>query len=153
MKKIFILLLSISFISLTVEAQDADKITGYWLTQDKDSQVKIFKAKNGKYYGNIKWLDEPYEEDGSEKLDDNNQDESLRSRPIMNLQLLKGFEYDEDGEEWEDGTIYDPTNGKNYKCYIWFEDGDYNTLHVKGFIGFSLIGREVIWTREEKQRE
>lgn len=153
MKKIFILLLAIFFISLTVDAQDADKITGYWLTQDKDSQVKIFQAKNDKYYGNIKWLDEPYEEDGSEKLDDNNEDESLRSRPIMNLQLLKGFEYDEDGEEWEDGTIYDPTNGKTYKCIIWFEDGDYNTLHVKGFIGFSLIGREVIWTREEKQRE
>jgi len=26
-------------------------------------------------------------------------------------------------------------------------------LHVKGFIGFSLIGSRVDWTREEKLRE
>ncbi|MBU8893248.1 MAG: DUF2147 domain-containing protein, partial [Bacteroidales bacterium] len=49
--------------------------------------------------------------------------------------------------------IYDPKEGKTYKCFMWFEDGDDKILHVKGFIGFSLLGREVEWTREEKLRE
>jgi len=152
-KFFFIFFLSGLFLSSSLFAQDADNVLGYWLTQDGDSQVKIFKAKNGKYYGNIKWLDEPNEEDGTPKLDDNNEDEELRTRPIMDLQLLKGFDYDEDDKEWVDGTIYDPKNGKTYKCFMWFEEGDDVTLHVKGFIGFSLLGREVEWKREEKLRE
>ena len=82
-----------------------------------------------------------------------NVDEKLRKRPILGLRLLNGFNYDEDDNEWVDGTIYDPKNGKTYKCYMWFEDGDTKTLHVKGYIGFSLLGREVKWTREGKQRE
>jgi len=141
------------FIAPNLVAQEADKIEGYWLTQDGDSQVKIFKAKNGKYYGDIRWLEEPNEDDGTPKLDKNNQNEELKDRPILGLQILKSFEYDQDDKEWVDGTIYDPKNGKTYSCYMWFEDNDYKTLHVKGFIGVSLLGREVEWTREEDLRE
>ncbi len=154
MKKSFTLLLTFLLGSvILVQAQSADRVLGYWLTQDGDSQVKIFKAKNGKYYGNIKWLEEPYEEDGSEKLDDENPDRDLQSRSILDLQILKAFEYDGDDEEWVDGTIYDPKSGKTYSCYMWFEDGNEEVLHVKGFIGFSLLGKEVKWTREEKLRK
>lgn len=141
------------FFSPQLQAQDADNIKGYWLTQDGDSQVKIFKATNGKYYGEIVWLETPNEDDGTPKLDKNNENEKLRKEPVMGLRLLKGFKYDEDDEEWVDGTIYDPKNGKTYSCYMWFNEGDDITLHVKGFIGFSLLGREVEWKREEKLRE
>ncbi|MFC2104178.1 DUF2147 domain-containing protein [Bacteroidota bacterium] len=153
LKLFFISLLIGLFFTPNLIAQDADKILGYWLTQDGDSQVKIFKAKNDRYYGDIKWLDEPNEEDGTPKLDDENENEKLRDRPVLGLQLLKSFEYDEKDKEWVDGTIYDPKNGKTYKCFIWFEEGDDITLHVKGYIGFSLLGREVEWKREEKLRE
>lgn len=152
MKLFLISLIAGLFITPNLIAQDADKILGYWLTQDGDSQVKIFRAKNGKYYGNIKWLDEPNEEDGSPKLDDHNDDPKLQKRTILGLQILKAFKYDEKDQEWINGTIYDPKNGKTYKCYMWFEDGDDKTLHVKGFIGISVIGREVEWIREEKLR-
>jgi len=152
-KLFFISLLAGLFIAPNIIAQDADRIEGYWLTQDGDSQVKIFKATNGKYYGDIRWLEEPNEDDGTPKLDKNNQNEELKDRPVLGLQILKSFEYDEDDKEWVDGTIYDPKNGKTYSCYMWFEDNDYNTLHVKGFIGVSILGREVEWTREEDLRE
>ena len=152
-KLFFTALLLAIFLSPDLFAQDADNILGYWLTQEGDSQVKIFKAKNGKYYGDIKWLDEPNEEDGTPKIDDENSNPELQKRPILGLQLLKSFNYDEKDQEWVDGTIYDPKNGKTYKCFMWFEEGDDITLHVKGFIGFSLFGREVEWKREEKLRE
>jgi uncharacterized protein (DUF2147 family) len=148
-----IALLATFFITQDIIAQDADKILGYWLTQDGDSQVKIFKAKNGKYYGDIRWLEEPNEDDGTTKLDKENPNPQNQKRPILGLQILKGFTYNAKDEEWVDGTIYDPKNGKTYKCFMWFDDNDYNTLHVKGFIGFSLLGREVEWTREEKLRD
>jgi uncharacterized protein (DUF2147 family) len=152
-KILIISLFIVSFFTVNGFSQNADKVLGYWLTQDGDSQVKLFKAKDGKYYGNIKWLKTPTREDGSIKLDDKNPDEELSKKQILGLQILKGFSFDEDDNEWVDGTIYDPKSGKTYKCFMWFDKGDNVTLHVKGFIGFSLIGSKVDWTREEKLRE
>ncbi|HAN18853.1 MAG: hypothetical protein A2X13_07865 [Bacteroidetes bacterium GWC2_33_15] len=152
-KLLSLLLLVTFFISPDLFAQDADKFLGYWLTQDGDSQVKIFKAKDGKYYGDIKWLKTPNEPDGTAKLDKNNSDEKLKKRPVLGLQILKSFEYNAKDKEWVNGTIYDPKNGKTYKCFIRFKEGDEKTLLVKGFIGFSLLGREVVWQKEEKLRE
>ena len=150
MKKIVCVILCL--FSISVFAKDANKIVGYWLTQDGDSQVKIFKATNGKYYGKIVWLDEPYEEDGTAKVDDENPDEKLQRRHIMNLMLLNRFKYDEKNGNWSGGTIYDPKTGNTYKCNIWFEDDD-TILPVKGYIGISLIGRKVEWTREKELRK
>ena len=123
-----------------------DKVLGVWLTQDKDSKVEITKDQYGKYYGKIVWLKNPTE-NGIAKLDDENPDEKLRTRPIMGLTLLSGFEYDEGDEEWNSGTIYDPKSGNTYKCYMWFGT-DNNVLNVKGYVGVSIIGRKVAWTRE-----
>jgi uncharacterized protein (DUF2147 family) len=152
-KFLFITLLLVAFFTPDLFAQEADDILGYWLTQDGDSQVKIFKAKDGRYYGNIKWLKTPLREDGSIKLDDENPNEKLSKKQILGIQLLKSFEFDAKKNEWINGTIYDPKSGKTYKCFMWFDEGNDITLHVKGFIGFSLIGSRVDWTREEKLRE
>ena len=91
------------------------------------------------------WLKEP-NRNGKPKLDEKNTDAKLKTRTIAGLQLLTGFNFDKSNNEWSDGTIYDPKSGKTYKCLLWFEK-DLNTLHVKGFIGFSLMGKEVLWTR------
>ena len=64
----------------------------------------------------------------------------------MGLTLLEGFKYDEDDNEWNSGTIYDPKSGNTYKCYMWL-DKNQNVLNVKGYIGVSIIGRKVSWTR------
>jgi uncharacterized protein (DUF2147 family) len=56
---------------------------------------------------------------------------------------LKGFEFT--GKSWEDGTIYDPNNGKTYSCTIKIKKA--NELEIRGFIGISLLGRTTVWTR------
>ncbi|MCB2207384.1 MAG: DUF2147 domain-containing protein [Bacteroidetes bacterium] len=136
---------------VTIQAQEvkADDILGVWLNEDKDAHVDIY-MEGDKFYGKVVWLDEPIDEEtGEPKLDDENEDESLRSRPIMGLLLLRDFVFDGD-DEWEDGRIYDPKNGKDYKCYMEFPDeDDKNTLKVRGYIGFSMIGRTTYWTRVE----
>jgi uncharacterized protein (DUF2147 family) len=141
---ILALLLSVNIFA---QSDEADKIRGYWLTQDNDAKIKIYRAKNGKYYGKITWLEEPNNPDGTPNVDDQNPDPKLRDQPVLGLLLLKSFTYNAKDKEWENGTIYDPENGNTYKCYMWFEDGNPDKLAVKGFIGFSLIGREVSWTR------
>ncbi|MEZ4721417.1 MAG: DUF2147 domain-containing protein [Flavobacteriales bacterium] len=123
-------------------AQKADDILGVWYNQEKTAKVEIFK-KSDKYFGKIVWLDEPLR-DGKPKLDINNEEESLRSRPVMGLQILNDFEWDDD--EWDDGTIYDPKNGETYSCYITKEG---NKLNVRGYIGISIIGRTATWTKAE----
>jgi uncharacterized protein (DUF2147 family) len=132
-------------------SQNADDILGYWLSENKDAQIEI--VKNGdKYFGKIIWLEEPYEEDGSEKRDDENPDEKLRDRKIMGLPLLNDFVFDKDDSEWDDGTIYDPESGSTYNAYMWFKDGDKDKLNLRGYIGLSIIGRTSVWTRESGKR-
>ena len=43
--------------------------------------------------------------------------------------------------------IMDPQIGKNYKCYITLEEE--NKLKLRGYIGFSVIGRTEYWHRVE----
>ena len=128
-----------------MNAQQENLIVGNWLTQDGDSKISIKKATNDKFSGEIVWLKEP-NRDGKPKTDHKNPDIKLRSRSTLGLTLLSGFVYDREDQEWVDGTIYNPKDGKTYKCLMWFEK-EPNKLHVKGYIGFSLLGKEVIWTK------
>ena len=93
--------------------------------------------------GKIVWLKEPLR-NGKPKLDDNNPEEKLRSRPIQGMVFMKDFNYDENNK-WDDGTIYDPKSGKTYSCYMKVLSKD--KMEVKGYIGISLIGRTQTWTR------
>jgi uncharacterized protein (DUF2147 family) len=142
-------------------AAQADDIVGVWATDPEgeggQAHIEIFKEK-GTYHGRIVWLEEPvYLPDndegmppGNAKVDNNNPDEDLRDRPIIGLQIMQGFSWAGDGE-WKGGTIYDPDNGKTYKCKMRLDDDD--VLHVRGFIGFSLLGRTSEWTRVEPAHE
>lgn len=122
-----------------------DPIEGIWLNEEKIAKVKIYRAKNDKFYGKIVWLKEPLR-DGKPKTDIENPDASKRNEPIDGLLILKGFEK-EDDNEYEDGTIYDPKNGKTYSCVMTL-DGD--VLDVRGYVGFSWIGRTTTWTRSSE---
>lgn len=141
----FLLIIGVMMLSATsLLAQNAaDKILGKWLNEDEDGKVEIYK-KGDQFFGKIVWLKTPNNEDGTPKLDKENPDEKLKSRPIQGLEILKDFVYD-DGE-WEDGEIYDPKSGSTYSCYMEFEDGK---LKIKGYIGVKWVGRTTYWTRTE----
>ena len=47
------LLLSVLLIATIAGFSQERKVLGYWLTEKGTSQIKIFKATNGKYYGKI----------------------------------------------------------------------------------------------------
>jgi len=152
MKKRFFLisvacLLLLPLMNTMAQEVKQDDILGIWLNEDKDAHIDIYKEE-GKFYGKIIWLKDPIDEEtGKPKLDDENEDESLRNRPVMGLMLLRDFVFDGD-DEWEDGRIYDPKNGKDYSCYMVFPDeNDKNNLKVRGYIGISLLGRTTYWTR------
>jgi uncharacterized protein (DUF2147 family) len=125
-------------------ADEADGILGEWYTKDSKALVKIVKNDNV-YSGKIIWLKEPKNDDGSDKMDTNNPDETKHNDPIIGLNLVNGFVY-KGKNKWGGGTIYDPDNGKTYSCKMRLNED--NTLKVRGFIGVSLIGRTQVWTRK-----
>ncbi|MBO9698613.1 MAG: DUF2147 domain-containing protein [Sporocytophaga sp.] len=147
MKKIIALyilvLLSVFFSSDSFAQYSGDEIIGIWETPGNDNgRIEIFKSGN-KYYGKIIWLKRKGE-NGQVLTDKNNPDKSLQNRPIVGLEILKGFVFNKE-DMWEDGEIYDPKSGNTYSCQISLQDK--NIMKVRGYIGFSLIGRTEYWNR------
>jgi uncharacterized protein (DUF2147 family) len=141
MKKVFILLgflLTVAF----AKATGPDDILGIWLTAKGKGEMQVYKEGN-KYFGKIIWLAEPNDANGVPKKDKKNPDPKLQDKPLVGAVVLRNFVYD-DGE-WNGGRIYDPQNGKDYKCYLKLKDA--KTLNVRGYIGISLLGRTEVWTK------
>ena len=66
-----------------------------------------------------------------------------KNQLILGMILMRDFH--SDGDDWVDGTVVDPENGKEYKGKIWAVGKD--NLHMRGFIGISLLGRTESWVR------
>ena len=129
---------------MLVNSYQTNQIEGVWITQDdetgkKKSEVLLYKNE-GKLYGKI--LNLLLEEDKG-KLCVNCKGEN-KNLAIEGMVILEGLELN--GKTWEEGTILDPKSGKTYSCYITFEND--NTLKVRGYIGFSLLGRTQKWIRK-----
>lgn len=141
MRYISIVLL-ISFFSFSGMAQNKDAILGKWTNSSGEATIDIIK-KGDKYYGKIVKLKEPADKNGKPKTDAKNPNAELKNKPILGLEILKGFVYD-DGR-WTNGTIYDPKSGKTYSCNMTLKEN--GQLSMRGYVGISLIGRSEVWKR------
>lgn len=116
------------------------QIEGKWKTIDDEtgkakSIVEIIKKADGKYYGKVvQLLIKPANSNCVGCKDDR------KNKPILGMEVIRGLQKI-DGN-FEGGTITDPKTGKTYKCLIK-KDGD--KLDVRGYVGFSLIGRSQTW--------
>ena len=137
--------------TLVLNAQNAgDVIKGVWMNGEETAMIRIFKATNGSYAGRIVWLKEPIDlETKKPKLDKKNPDSEKINLPVLTLINLKGFSYNENDKVWENGTVYDPKNGKEYSCKMELKSE--NVLEVRGFIGLSMFGRTDTWVRQIKK--
>lgn len=140
MKKTLVTFALIICAVLTASAQD---VVGKWKTIDDEtgeakSIVEIYK-QDGKVYGKVVEIIDPAKRDATCK----DCPDDAKGKPILGLVILKGLE--KDGNEYSGGTILDPNNGKVYKCLIALEDA--NKLKVRGYVGFSLLGRSQYWER------
>lgn len=142
-KRLFLLFALVLGFSTLASAQSQNPL-GIWTNAEKKATFEIYKCGD-KLCGKIVSLTVPNDPaTGKPKTDSQNPEPKLRSRPRLGLVFMQGFKYDSDNK-WDDGKIYDPESGKTYSCYIKMENA--NTMEVKGYIGFSLIGRSQTWTR------
>ncbi len=136
--------LALSFLFLVPSFEtDPDDVIGIWLTDDGKAKIEIYE-ESGRYSGKIIWIRDSVDDAGRPRLDKENPKKALQGRPIVGIDLVKGFKFRRG--RWEGGEIYDPENGKTYSCKMTLIG---NKLEVRGYIGFSMFGRTVVWTRTE----
>lgn len=109
---------------------DGDKIIGTYWSPDKDGKIAIYK-KNGKYFG------KSVESQTPEMKDTKNPDSALRNRIVLGQDVFFNFLYIESDDEYINGTIYNPLDGKTYKAKMWLENGN---LKLHGYVGISILG-------------
>jgi uncharacterized protein (DUF2147 family) len=125
-------------------AQNESAILGVWYNTEKTAQVEILK-KGSEFIGKIVWLKDP-NPNGKPAIDHENSDPKLKTRPLLGLPLLTGLRYS--SGNWKGGEIYDPQSGKTYSCELKLKSSD--ILEVKGYLGFSFVGRTVEWTKVKR---
>lgn len=128
------------FFAFSLQAQTSP--VGLWKTIDDEtgeakSYVRITE-KNGKLYGKVEKLLLKPQDTRCTACEGDKKDQL-----VVGMEILTDLE--KDGDAWEDGEILDPNNGSVYSCYIEMENTD--KLKVRGYIGFSLLGRTQYWYR------
>ena len=120
-------------------AMSPDAAVGRWRTETRNGVVEVERC-GGSICGKL------VSSDGlrtnPDMRDINNKDANLRSRKLLNLQVLGGFTRG-DGE-WTGGTIYNGEDGGTYKATVTPVDADH--LKVKGCIIWPLCKSQT-WTR------
>ncbi|HEY9547266.1 MAG TPA: DUF2147 domain-containing protein [Solimonas sp.] len=122
-----------------------DTPVGTWKTIDdatgKAKSLVTIREDDGTLHGKVVKLFNPSKPNPTcEKCEGKRKDQ-----PIMGMEILWGLKKD-DGQ-WDGGQILDPEKGKVYGAKLSLAD-DGQKLNVRGFVGFSLLGRTQTWIRE-----
>ncbi len=148
------MLLNLLFLSAFSFAQ-SPSVTGFWRTFDDvtglEKSVVEIKEQDGELVGTIQKLS-PKPDRPPNPVCEKCSGE-FKDQPILGLRFLWGLKPAEDKEDkknqWKNGKILDPNNGKIYSSKIKMLDNG-QKLEVRGFIGISMFGRTQTWLRTEK---
>ena len=129
-----------------VDAASPQSPAGLWKTFDDKSGaalalVRIY-AEDGKLFGRIERSLTP----GDERRVCAECTDERRNQPIAGLLIIRKMKATDDG--FAGGDILDPDNGTVYRCKFHMDQNG-SRLVVRGYIGFSLLGRTQIWQRQE----
>ena len=139
-----LLLASISFMA---QAADMTSPLGQWRTIDDEtgkpkSIVTITTDNSGTLSGTVTLILDPEKRQKLCKACKGEQ----HNQPIQGLTIIRNMHGT--GGKYEDGSILDPESGKEYSATMKLKDNG-QKLEVRGFIGFSLLGRSQTWERAE----
>ena len=135
----FVILMTVG---LSQNANAATPLDGLWLTENERSVIQVKECDQG-LCGNIYWIIK-----GGMQTDAKNPDESKRETPMCGLPILWGFTKDS-ATEWEGGKIYKADDGDVYSAEMELLSQD--KLKVRGYVGFSFLGKSQEWTRVDSK--
>lgn len=140
-----LILFGTCFISMPSNGIETDLIVGTWLTVDDDtkqptSHVSVSINNNKLDATVVKLLDSP---DAICSLCT----DYRKNQPVLGMKIISGLTR-KSQNEWANGEILDPDNGKTYRVSLRLDNGK---LIVRGYIGISIFGREQVWTKLSKE--
>lgn len=120
---------------------------GTWTTIDDEtgqpkSVVEISQAGDGSLVGTV--VEVLQSEQGPDPVCSECSGDR-KDQPIEGMQIIWGVKQGRGGD-WGGGKILDPASGKVYSVKMETTGGG-QTLEVRGFMGFSLLGRTQEWHR------
>ena len=114
---------------------------GVWTAAEGKSRVRV--APCGKNIcGNVAWLREPNDDDGKPKLDKQNSNTALRTRPILGVPILLSMAPD-GTDKWK-GSIYNAEDGKTYAATFTLTSA--NSAQVQGCVA-GIFCKSQTWSR------
>jgi uncharacterized protein (DUF2147 family) len=120
---------------------------GLWQAVDDDTKQPtgwfLISDHNGVYDGIIAKMFLKPGQDPAKTCDQCKDDR--HDHPWLGLEIVRGMKPEGDAK-YGGGTILDPRDGKVYKAEMRVTP-DGQTLVVRGYIGFSLLGENQYWTR------
>ena len=130
-KQFFLTIITLFLMTFVANAQE---LTGEWKTVDEETNkvksiVKIYKAKNGKYYGQVMQILDKTR--GPNPLCDKCTDDR-KGKPVLNMLIINDMVMNNNNTQLSGGKILDPQKGKEYSCKIWLEG---KNLKVRGYWG------------------
>lgn len=139
-------LLALLLLLLPLSAFAQSTPVGTWTTVDDKTQkpksvVEIYQAKDGSLAGRVT---EVLQSDRGPNPVCDKCSGDRKDKPVKGMVILWGIK--QKGDVWEGGQILDPASGKVYSVKVTPVD-DGKKLEVRGFMGFSLLGRTQTWQR------
>jgi uncharacterized protein (DUF2147 family) len=122
----------------------ADSPIGLWKTIDDKTGaaralVRIYE-QDGRLFGKVEGSFKP----GAEHRVCEVCTDERKGQPMLGLIVIRNMKRTDD-DEYSGGDILDPDTGSIYHCKMHVEGG--TRLVVRGYIGFSLLGRNQTWQR------
>jgi hypothetical protein len=121
---------------------------GLWQAVDNDTKQPtgwfLISEHDGIYAGIIARMFMKPGEDPNVVCDQCKDDR--HNHPWLGLEIIRGMRLQDDKQKYVDGTILDPRDGKIYKATMKVTP-DGQTLIVRGYIGFEMLGQNQYWTR------
>lgn len=141
------LLLTLPLMAVSALALAQTTPVGTWTTIDDQtgkpkSVVEIYEARDGSLAGRV--TEVLSSDRGPDPLCDKCSGDR-RNKPVKGMVILWGIR--KIGDTWEGGKILDPATGKIYSVKVRPAGGG-SRLDVRGFLGFSLLGRSQTWVRK-----
>ena len=145
-KLFFLYVVMITFVQKSFSQNNPDQIIGRWMSSENNLEVEIFKT-DVTYNAKVVWIDDSDDKSRpmNSRCDFRNPDETLRKRKIIGLVVMNGLIYNEENNDWEQGKIYDPHNGKDWNAKASLTKG--SLLRVRGYWGFQLFGKDLMFTK------
>ncbi len=140
------LIMGAAMVPPTVFSADAGTSpVGVWKTFDektgKEKAVVRIYESNGRLFGKIVQSFKP----GSQTRVCVPCTDERKDQPIIGLVIIRNMK--QDGDEYDGGDILDPETGSIYRSKMHLEENG-TRLRVRGYIGFSLLGRSQTWERQ-----